>query len=283
VTTTDDLVEISCPAREKLTLFRWPWVTESSSGWAQRPFNCHCPACNQYIDHEARWHAVLGTIRLHAAPSPRQAYGVKRFADDVAKWCACVGTSTMQSYNPYRAEPFDLAYVDCAKARFTATHALSSGATTSMQACSTTGCSSSGATGGSACGSACATAAASPASCGGGRTPAAVVVPILVAVEDAEAAVEPAELEAEAEPVVMARIQIARFRWSGNKKFNYTRGLKAIRHALAGCSHVQCLHSIEWYRVTLKPRPFCFYVLPLSQLVLVDSLGLFNNSKHGSP
>jgi len=64
--------------------------------------------------------------------------------------------------------------------------------------------------------------------------PAAVVVPILVAVEDAEAAVEPAELEAEAEaeaeaePVVVARIQIATIRWSGNNKFNYTRGLEVI-------------------------------------------------------
>ena len=40
-----------------------------------------------------------------------QAYGVMRFADDVAKWCDHARTSTANSYNAFKVESFDLACV----------------------------------------------------------------------------------------------------------------------------------------------------------------------------
>ena len=54
VTTANDSLEISCPACEKPISFSWPWITDKFTGWAQRSFNCHCPTCNQSIDHEVR-------------------------------------------------------------------------------------------------------------------------------------------------------------------------------------------------------------------------------------
>lgn len=62
VTTADDSLVISCPACEKTTSFRWPWITGTITGWAQRSFNCHCPTCNQYIDHEVRLLMICGEI-----------------------------------------------------------------------------------------------------------------------------------------------------------------------------------------------------------------------------
>lgn len=66
-TSAEDLIFIACPCCDHSgERYPWPWINEQGTGWAQRRFEAACPTCNRSFDH--------------------QAYGVRRFCDEVVKW-----------------------------------------------------------------------------------------------------------------------------------------------------------------------------------------------------